>query len=154
MALSRTMPSFMSFWKALRPEQRRAAFLKHARASLPDRKLVEVTLDDVNVPRRDRRRSPRKVTRLIYDRAADSDPLRERLAERGIDLICPHRENRTKPPLQDRRKLRRYKRRWKIERTIAWLQNFRRVVVRYERKLKMFKAFVQLACTMITLKRL
>ena len=40
---------------------------------------------------------PRKPRRLIYDLAADSDPLRERLAHRGIELICPHRKNRTKP---------------------------------------------------------
>jgi len=65
-------------------------------------------------------------SRLIYDKAADSDPLRERLAKRGVDLVCPHHKNRVKKPTQDGRKLRRYKRRWKIERTIAWLHNFRR----------------------------
>ena len=43
--------------------------------------------------------------------AADSDPLRERLAERDIDLIAPHKRGRRKPPLQDGRKLRRYRRR-------------------------------------------
>ena len=36
--------------------------------------------------------------RLIYDRAADSDPLRERLAERDIELICPHRRGRCALP--------------------------------------------------------
>jgi transposase len=123
-------------------------------ASPHESKLVEVTLDDVNVPRRDRRRSPRKVTRLIYDRAADSDPLRKRLAERGVELICPHRVNRTKPKLQDGRKLRRYRRRWKIERTFAWLQNYRRLAIRYERKPQIFQAFVHIACLLITLKRL
>jgi transposase len=116
--------------------------------------LVEATLDDVSVPRRDRRRSPRKVTRLIYDRAADSDPLRKRLAERGVELSCPHRVNRTKPKLQDGRKLRRYRRRWKIERTFAWLQNYRRLAIRYERKPQLFQAFVHVACLLITLKRL
>lgn len=56
---------------------------------------------------------------MIYDRAADSDPLRARLAENGIELICPHRKNRKKAKTQDGRKLRRYKRRWKIERSTA-----------------------------------
>ncbi len=46
--------------------------------------------------------------------------------------IAPHRRYRTKPKTQDGRPLRRYKRRWKVERLIAWLQNFRRVIVRYE----------------------
>jgi len=35
--------------------------------------------------------------RLVYDRAADSDALRERLASRGIELICPHRKGRVRP---------------------------------------------------------
>ena len=40
-------------------------------------------------------------------------------------MIAPHRRNRRKPKTQDGRKLRRYKRRWKIERLFAWLGNFR-----------------------------
>ncbi len=36
--------------------------------------------------------------RLIYDRAADSDPLRTRLAQRDVELICPHRPSRVRPP--------------------------------------------------------
>ena len=42
-------------------------------------------------------------------------------------MIAPHRKNRKKKKTQDGRKLRRYKRRWKIERLFAWLQNFRRL---------------------------
>ncbi|MFA0812346.1 hypothetical protein [Microbulbifer epialgicus] len=38
-----------------------------------------------------------KIHRLVYDKAADSDPLRDSLLSRGIDLICPHRINRKKP---------------------------------------------------------
>jgi transposase len=90
---------------------------------------------------------------LIYDRAADSDPLRERLKRRGIELICPHRGNRSKPKLQDGRSLRRYRHRWKIERTLAWLGNYRRLIVRYERNSKMFLAFLKVACLMITLRQ-
>ncbi len=70
--------------------------------------------------------------RLIGDKAYDSDPLDERLADDGIEMIAPHRNNRKKPKTQDGRPLRRYKHRWKVERLIAWLQNFRRVIVRYE----------------------
>ena len=53
---------------------------------------------------------------MIGDKAYDSDPLEEVLLEEGIEMIAPHRKNRKKPKTQDRRKLRRYKRRWKIER--------------------------------------
>ena len=115
--------------------------------------LIETTLNEVAVPRKARGRPRKNPPRLIYDKAADSDPLRKRLARRGIDLICPHRTNRTKPKQQDGRKLRRYKRRWKIERTIGWIANFRRLVVRYERKISMFCAFVHVACLLITLRQ-
>ena len=63
--------------------------------------------------------------RLIADRAYDSDSLDAELAEKGIELIAPHRRNRKKAKTQDGRRLRRYKRRWKIERLFAWLGNFR-----------------------------
>lgn len=91
--------------------------------------------------------------RLLYDRAADSDPLRQRLQRRGIDLICPHRKSRTKPKTQDGRKLRRYRRRWKIERSISWLFNFRRLVVRYERDHNLFHGFIQLACMFTVIRK-
>jgi len=115
--------------------------------------LIESTLEKVAVPRKGRGRPRKNPTRLIYDKAADSDPLRNRLKKRGIELICPHRANRTKPKRQDGRKLRRYKRRWKIERSIAWIANFRRLVVRYERKITMFSAFVHVACLLITVRQ-
>lgn len=115
--------------------------------------LIEKALSTVAVPRAGRGRPRNKPTRLIYDRAADSDPLRIRLKKRGIDLICPHRSNRSKPPLQDGRKLRRYKRRWKIERTFAWLGNFRRLLIRHERNIKMYSAFFHVACLIITLRQ-
>jgi transposase len=68
-------------------------------------------------------------------------------------LICPHTKNRVRPPTQDGRKLRRYKRRWIIERTIAWLGNFRRLAVRYDRSLQIYRAFFPIACFMIVLRR-
>ncbi len=95
---------------------------------------------------------PEKV-RLLYDGAADSDPLRERLAKRGIDLICPHRKNRTRPATQDGRTLRRRRHRWKIERTNAWLQNYGRIIVRKDRLGPLFLGWTQLACLFTILKR-
>jgi transposase len=94
-----------------------------------------------------------KPKRLIGDKAYDSDPLDETLLERDIELIAPHRNNRKKSKTQDGRKLRRYKRRWKVERLFAWLQNFRRLVVRYEYKAQNFLGMVQLGCIVILLKR-
>jgi len=91
--------------------------------------------------------------RLIGDKAYDSDELDAKLAQRGIQMIAPHRCNRTQPKTQDGRVLRRYKRRWKIERLNGWLLNHRRIVVRYERLLDNYVGFVHLACVRILLRR-
>ncbi len=93
------------------------------------------------MPRAGPGRPRQKPTRVIADKAYDSDLLRARLKRRGIELIAPHRRNRKKPKTQDGRKLRRYRKRWKVERTFAWFGNFRRLVVRWERHLKMYLAF-------------
>ena len=90
--------------------------------------------------------------RLIGDKAYDSDKLDERLSEQGIELIAPHRAGRKKTRTQDGRKLRRYTKRWKVERFFAWLFNYRRTVTRYEYHHQNFKAFVLLACSMILIK--
>jgi transposase len=90
--------------------------------------------------------------RLIGDKAYDSDPLDAELAERGIELIAPHRANRKKAATQDGRKLRRYRRRWKVERLWAWLQNFRRVATRFDYHVENFLGFVHLGCIKILLR--
>jgi transposase len=91
--------------------------------------------------------------RLIADRAYDSDPLRKELSKKGIELICPHRKNRKKPRTQDGRKLRRYARRWKVERYFAWLHNYRRCVVRYDFYDRNFEGFILVATLAIYLKK-
>jgi hypothetical protein len=72
---------------------------------------------------------------------------------RGILLICPHRENRTKESANDGRVLRRYKRRYKVERSLSWLYNFRRLITRWEYYPELFQSFVHLACLLTILKR-
>lgn len=111
---------------------------------------AEVTLIE---PLLDQAVTPHVPNRLIYDRAADSDSLRERLADRGIELICPHRRGRVRPATQDGRPLRRYRKRWIVERTVSWLQAFRRLVTRYEFYALLFHGFAKLACLMMVLRR-
>jgi transposase len=122
-----------------------------ASASKAEVELLEPTLDRIDVT--EEANAPTQPERLILDRGYDSDPLRERLASRGIEMVCPHRRNRVRPKTRDGRPLRRYRRRWEVERTFAWLGNFRRLVVRYERDLKMYRAFFHVACLLITLRQ-
>ena len=95
----------------------------------------------------------KKSERLLYDKAADADWLRTNLEARGIELICPHRSNRKKPALQDGRSLRRYKKRYKVERTIAWLFNNRRLAIRWEYYPELFEGFLHLACLYTVMNR-
>lgn len=91
---------------------------------------------------------------LIGDRAYDSDAHDVRIREKfGIELVSPHRRGRKRKPTQDGRHLRRYVRRWKVERTFAWLANSRRLVNRWERNPHVYEGFLSLACILITLRR-
>ena len=90
--------------------------------------------------------------KLIGDKAYDSDPLDAELKEEGIEMIAPHKANRKKPSTQDGRVLRRYKRRWKVERLIAWLQNFRRIATRFDYLDENYLGFVHLGCIKILLR--
>jgi transposase len=74
------------------------------------------------------------------------------LAAVGIDMSAPHRANRKLPATQDGRPLRRYRRRWKMERLCAWWQNCRRLVVRHEYHAENFLGCVHLGCTVILLR--
>lgn len=103
--------------------------------------------------------TPHEVTLVaatLDSRFVDDLPERligEALLELGIEMIAPHRRNRKRPETQDGRPLRRYKRRWKVERLFAWLGNFRRLVVRYERYALNYLGFVHLGCILILLQQ-
>ena len=90
--------------------------------------------------------------RRIGDKAYDSDPLDRQMQEQyGVEMIAPHRSNRVRPT-QDGRPLRRYRRRWTVERLFAWLQVFRRLVTRYEYHIENFLGMVRLGCMKIMLR--
>jgi transposase len=93
--------------------------------------------------------------RLIGDKAYDSDPLDEKLAvEYGFEMIYAPNRRRRKQRTQNGRKLRRYRKRWKVERLSAWMHNFRRLVTRWEYHVENFLGFVSLACLHMMLRHL
>lgn len=91
---------------------------------------------------------------VLADRAYDSDPLRDHLADEGFTLVARHRRGRTRKPTADGRVCRRLRRRWVVERTFAWLHSYRRVVTRFEKDIGRYDGFVHLACAFICLNRL
>lgn len=90
--------------------------------------------------------------RLIGDRAYDPDLLDRELVAEGVELIAPHRSNRSKAPTLDGQALRWYRRRWKVERLNAWLQNFRRIATRFEYHAENYLGFVHLGYIKILLR--
>ena len=90
---------------------------------------------------------------LIADRGYDSDPLRQRLHRRGVTAIIPYRNWNLRRRYDDGRHLRRYRRRWIIERTFAWLHSFRRLLVRHERFTSMYCSLLYFAAALIALRR-
>ena len=115
-------------------------------ASPAEVKLVEPTLEHLWVTGLPKR--------LIGDKAYDSDPLDRDLAQfHEIEMIAPNRSNRIRRT-QDGRPLRRYQRRWKVERFFAWLFTFRRLVTRWEFHFENFAAFLYLGCAIILLRHL
>lgn len=123
-------------------------------ASPAEVRLLDATLDTIAVTRPHRPGRPRKrPERLIADRGYDSNAARALLVRRGIEPIIPARANNQRATHQDGRKLRRYRRRWIVERTIGWLGNFRRLTVRYDRLMDTYGGFFHLACALITLRK-
>lgn len=92
--------------------------------------------------------------RLIADKAWDSPSLQARLAaERGIELIAPKKGGKNPSRRhQDGRALRRYRRRWKIERLFAWLKRWRRLAIRWEHKAENYLGLLHLGCIIVLLR--
>ena len=115
-------------------------------ANVHDSKPFEDLLDAIpSVPRR-RGRPRRRPDKLHADKAYDSRRCRQACQDRGIKARIARRGFETS------QKLGRH--RWVIERTFAWLNRFRRLAIRYERRLDIHHAFTALACSVICLRKL
>jgi len=105
------------------------------------RKLLE-TIDGIKIGKR--RRRPQ---RLGLDKGYDSEPLRRALRTRGLIPNAPYRKNhvtvpRGRPP-KDKHEKRYCRQRWKVERSFAWLNNYRRLDRFLEESQKSYRAFVR-----------
>jgi transposase len=90
-----------------------------------------------------RRRRPDK---LYADKAYDAGWARALLRERGITPRIARRG------IESSQRLGRH--RWRVEASIAWLGNFRRLAQRWERHPSLFLGFLGLACALICFRRL
>ena len=117
-----------------------------AAANVSEMDLLKPALDDVPV-------AVPPGTPVIADKGHDADPLRDEVEGDGYRPVIPHRKNRVKPTRNDGRRLRRYKRRWTVERTNAWLHCYRGVAVRWSHYSFMYVGMVYIAFIHMALQR-
>jgi transposase len=127
-----------------------------ASASPHEVKLAVPALETMRVPRQGKGRPKQRPKELVADKAYDSKRFREWLRSKGIKPTIPSYQRRArKRPKRGRlaKVGQGYAERWKVERTFAWLGNFRRLLVRHERYLSTFRAFFLIAFILMLLKR-
>lgn len=114
-----------------------------AGANRHDKKLVKGTLDAFAV----KRPSPKKVRQNIcMDKGYDFPDTRELVEQYGYTAHIPHKGDKKR-----RKKMPGYRsRRWVVERTHSWMNRFRRLLVRWEKRLDNYTAMLHLACAWIT----
>lgn len=120
-------------------------------------KLAVGTLESVRVPRRGRGRPKQRPEELVADKAYDSRRFREWLRSKSIRPTIPPYQRRTRKRPKLGRPVKSgpgYAERWKVERTFAWLGTFRRMLIRHERYLSVFRAFFLVALVLMSLRRL
>jgi transposase len=127
--------------------------LQVARAGCAEVHLAPSTLERVQV-RTPAGRLRTRLSYLVADKGYDSGRFRQYLRARRLAHCIPPirhvgRFARRRLPRYDPQ---RYAQRWIIERTYSWLLSYRRVLVRHERLLLTYRAFVVLACFMIALR--
>ncbi len=91
-------------------------------------------------------RPRRRPDQLLGDRGYDYDSYRLLLRQRGIKPVIARKQTGHGSGLG------RF--RWVVERTFAWLHQFRRLLVRYERRAEIHEAFLALGCCLICWRRL
>ena len=120
--------------------------LAAAGANVCEQALLLPALDDVPLEIPD-------GTPVIADKGHDSDPLRDELEAEGFTPVIPHRKSRVKPSRNDGRRLRRYRHRWVVERTNAWLHCYRGLAMRWSYYPIMYVGLVYLSFIHLALQR-
>ena len=114
-------------------------------ANTHDLKLLFETLDSIPL-----RRPPRQTRRqhLCGDLGYDSEPHRQRLRRRGYE---PHIKSRGEEIAAKRSQGKRA-RRWVVERAASWLNRYRRILVRWEKKAANYLGLLHLVCAHVIWK--
>jgi putative transposase len=117
-------------------------------ANVNDHKLLEPTISSIVIERPE----PEAVVQhLCLDKAYDNRPTEEVCEQAGY---VPHIRRIGEEKLDASGRRRHPARRWVVERTIAWLQKCRAILIRYDKKAENYEGLVQLACALLWWRRL
>jgi transposase len=128
-------------------------FLTEA-ANISEFKLALQTIDSISVASRPLHPKIRPEN-LVADKGYDAKWLRTAVRKRNITPYIPKRrkQGQEEEPEYNKKIKDMYATRWIVERTNAWLQNYRRITVRWDRYPDSYEAFIELACILICLRR-
>jgi transposase len=125
-------------------------------ANVAEVKLAEQTLDTIRVAR-PRGRPKCRPEKLVADRGYDSSAFRQALRRRGIRMCIPPKRRpaawkakRGRPIVAHKAD---YRLRYTVERSFAWLGNFRRLLIRWEWQWEVYRSHFTTALLLICLRR-
>ena len=125
-------------------------------AQVAEVRLAERTLDTVSVAR-PRGRPKQRPKKVVADRGYDSRGFRQALRGRGIQMCIPPKRRPAKwkakrgRPVVARKD--DYRLRYKVERSFAWLGNFRRLLIRWEYLFSIYRSWFTIAVLLLCLRR-
>ena len=118
-----------------------------AGANRPDMKLVKDTVDSLIVKRP--RPTKKRPQGMCLDKGYDYAEVRATLKEFGFTA---HMRARGEEAKAIKREAGFKARRWVVERTHSWMNRFRRVLIRWDKKVDNYFAFLHFACALIAFR--
>jgi putative transposase len=116
-------------------------------ANRHDMKLVRATIESIVVQRPNP--TGQEPQGMCLDRGYDFDEVRDTLAEFGFTA---HIKARNEEAKELREEAGKRARRWVVERTHSWLNRFRRLLIRWDKKSQNYLAFLHFACALIAFR--
>lgn len=114
-------------------------------ANRNDFKMARETIESIPVERPEPTR--RKPQGLCLDKGYDYDEVRELVTEFGY---TGHIRSRGEEARALKQNLRFKARRWVVERTHSWMNRFRRILIRWEKKSENYVGMLHFVCALIT----
>ncbi len=115
--------------------------MRHPAANVHDSKVLEEAVDAISPIRKPRGRPRKRPKKVHTDKGYDFDRCRKALRKRGITARIARRGIESSERLGQHR--------WVVERTLSWINRFRRLKVGYERRDDIHQAFLDFGCALI-----